>query len=159
MDRLGQRRVLLPLAVLDAAATATLIALTESGAPTAALVACAVVGGISIPNIGSALRTLWPELLRRRDELLGAAFALDSVYLRLAAALPLGILPAVAAPSIAAMALLIAGFAAGTSLGGSLVEAVDWRVCFVAAAAAGALGALIAYAGRRTLAAPPLAAA
>jgi MFS family permease len=331
MDRLGQRRVLLPLALLDAAATAALVALTESGAPTAVLMACAVVGGMSIPNIGSALRTLWPDLLRRRDELLAAAFALDSVaiellftvgpliaativalvspiaalglsaactvtgaalfvvqrpsrewrpdadagshgalgalrsrgvrtlmlatvpigfcfgaveislpafaeqfgprewagvllsvwalasavgglaygarnfrlpldgvYLRLAALLPLGFLPALAAPSIAAMAFLIlpaglliaplgaagnqlvgqvaprgavteayawpvtamiAGFAAGTSVGGSLVEAVAWQACFVAASIAGMLGALIAYAGRRTLAAQPVAAA
>lgn len=331
MDRLGHRRVLLPLALIDAAATAALIALTESGAPTAALVGCAVIGGVSIPNIGSALRALWPDLLRRREELLGAAFALDSVaiellftigpliaativalvspvaalalsaactvtgaalfvfqrpsrewrpdadagsrgglgalrsrgvrtlmlagapigfcfgaveislpafaeqfgarewagvllsvwalasaiggltygarsfrlpldriYLRLAALLPLGFLPALAAPSIAAMALLIlpaglliaplgaagnqlvgqvaprgaiteayawpvtamiAGFAVGTSVGGALVEAVDWHACFLAASAAGALGALIAYGGRRALAARPLAAA
>jgi MFS family permease len=330
MDRLGQRRVLLPLALLDAAATAALVALTESGAPTAVLMACAVVGGMSIPNIGSALRTLWPDLLRRRDELLAAAFALDSVaiellftagpliaaaiiaaispiaalalsaactiagvalfvvqppsrewrpdeqagshgrlgalrsggvrtlmgatlpigfcfgaveislpafakqygtaewagvllsvwalasaiggltygarnwrlpldavYLRLAALLPLGFLPALAAPSIAAMALLIlpaglliaplgaagnqlvgqvaphgavteaytwpvtaliAGFAVGTATGGALVEAVDWRACFVAAALAGVLGAAIAYSGRRTLAARPVTA-
>src|SRR5918998_3834577 len=39
IDRLGQRRVLLPLALLDAAATFALIALTEAGAPTAVLMA------------------------------------------------------------------------------------------------------------------------
>jgi MFS family permease len=325
IDRLGQRRVLLPLAVLDAAATATLVALTELAAPTAALAACALVGGFAIPNIGAALRTLWPQLLRRRD-LLPAAFALDSVsiellftfgpliaaatialvspiaalglsaactltgvalfvtqppsrdwrpaanaatngalgalrapgvrtlmlatipigfcfgaveislpafasrhgapewagallsvwaaasaiggltygahtfraplasvYVRLAALLPLGFLPALAAPSVAVMALLIlpaglliaplgaagnqlvgevapegavteaytwpvtaiiAGFAAGTAVGGSLVESLDWHACFVAASLAGALGAAIAYAFRRTLALP-----
>jgi MFS family permease len=326
IDRLGQRRVLLPLAVLDALATGALVALTESGAPTAALMACALVGGFAIPNIGAALRALWPGLLRRRDDLLPAAFALDSVaiellftvgpllaaavialvspiaalalsaactvtgaalfvaqrpsrewrphveagshgalgalrsggvrtlmlatipigfcfgaveislpafakqygapewagvllsvwaaasaiggltygarnwrlgldavYLRLAALLPLGFLPALAAPSIGAMALLIvpaglliaplgaagnqlvgqvapagavteaytwpvtamiAGFALGTAAGGSLVEAVDWHACFVAATVAGMLGALIAYAQRATLASP-----
>ena len=79
IDRFGQGRVMLPLALADVAATASLIGLTESGAPTAALVVCALVGGFTIPNIGAALRTLWPELLRRRDELLPAAFALDSV--------------------------------------------------------------------------------
>jgi hypothetical protein len=47
---------------------------------------------------------------------------------------------------------MIAGFAIGTATGGALVETVDWQACFVAAALAGALGATIAYRGRRTLA-------
>ena len=50
---------------------------------------------------------------------------------------------------------MTAGFATGTAVGGSLVEAVDWRACFVAAAIAGALAALIAYSQRRTLVAAP----
>jgi MFS family permease len=330
IDRLGQRRVLLPLALLDGVATFALIALTEAGAPTVALMACALIGGFSIPTIGSALRTLWPGLLRRREDLVPAAFALDSVaiellftagpliaaaaiaivspiaalalcaacvvagvalfvvqppsrdwrphdqagshgrlgalrsggvrtlmvatlpigfcfgvveislpafakqfgapewagvllavwaaasavgglaygarnwrlplsslYLRLAALLPLGFLPALAAPSVAAMAFLIvpaglliaplgaagnqlvgqiaprgavteaytwpvtaliAGFAIGTATGGALVEAVDWHACFIAAALAGTIGASIAYAGRGSLAAQPVAA-
>jgi MFS family permease len=329
IDRLGHRRVLLPLALVDAAATGALVALTESGTPTAGLMACALVGGFAIPNVGAALRALWPSLLRRREELLPAAFALDSVaiellftagpliaaaviaivspiaalalsaactiagvalfvvqppsrewrpharagthgalgalrsggvrtlmlatlpigfcfgaveislpafakqfgapewaglllsvwaaasaiggltygarnwrlpigtvYLRLAALLPLGFLPALAAPSIAAMALLIlpaglliaplgaagnqlvgevapegavteayawpvtamiGGFSIGTAVGGALVEGVDWHACFVAAAAAAALGALVAYVRRSTLVASPIA--
>jgi predicted MFS family arabinose efflux permease len=119
---------------------------------------------------------------------------LDAVYLRLAALLPLGFLPALAAPSVAVMALLIlpaglliaplgaagnqlvgrvapagavteaytwpvtamtAGFAIGIAVGGSLVEAVDWRACFAAAAIAGALAAVIAYSQRATLATAP----
>jgi hypothetical protein len=36
---------------------------------------------------------------------------------------------------------------------------VDWQACFVAAALAGALGATIAFSGRRTLAAQPVVAA
>jgi MFS family permease len=324
IDRLGQGRVLLPLAVVDACATGVLIALTEAGAGTAALMGSAFVGGLAIPSLGAALRTLWPQLLARRD-LLPAAFALDSVaiellftagplfaalivatvspiaalilcalctlsgtalfvtrepsrawrpdpaagshgalgalrsagvrtimlatvpigfcfgaveislpafasehgapawagallsvwaaasavgglaygarsfaaplptvYLRLAALLPLGFLPALAAPSVAVMALLIlpaglliaplgaagnqlvgevapagaeteaytwpvtallTGFAAGTAVGGALVEHVDWHACFVAAALTGALGAALAFAFRHTLAA------
>jgi MFS family permease len=323
IDRLGQRRVLLPLAVAQAGATAALIALTETGAPTAALVGCGLLGGIAIPNVGAALRALWPELLRRREDLVASAFALDSVaiellftagpliaavitaavspigalalsaactvtgvalfvmqppsrdwkphaqagshgmlgalrsggvrtlmvvglpigfcfgaveislpafasefgapewagallsawalasavgglaygarswrlpldsiYLRLAALLPLGFLPALAAPSVAVMALLIvpaglliaplgaagnqlvgrvapagavteaytwpvtamiAGFAVGSATGGALVEGIDWHACYVAAAVAGMLGALITYSQRATL--------
>jgi MFS family permease len=322
IDRLGQSRVLLPLAVVNVSAIGVLVVLTEAGAPTAALMACAVVGGFALPAIGAALRALWPGLLRSQD-LLPAAFAVDSVaiellftvgpliaaavialvspiaalvlsgvctlagtalfvvqppsrnwrphaaagshgalgalrsggvrtlmiatlpigfcfgaveislpafakqygapewaglllslwaaasaaggltygarswglrvdsvYLRLAALLPLGFLPALAAPSIGAMALLIipaglliaplgaaanqlvgqvapagavteaytwpttamiAGFALGTAIGGTLVEEVDWHACFVAAAAAGVLGAALAYSQRATL--------
>jgi len=326
IDRLGQRRVLLPLAVIDACATVVIVALTETGAPTGALMACALVGGLAIPSIGAALRTLWPELLRRRRELLPTAFALDSVaiellftagpliaaaiialvspiaalglsavctlagvalfvtrppsrdwrpaadaahngmlgalrspgvrtlmlanlpigfcfgaieismpafasehgapewagvllavwaaasaaggiaygarsfsspvpsvYLGLAALLPLGFLPALAAPSIALMAVLIlpaglliaplgaalnqlvgdvapagarteayawpvtsllAGFAGGTAVGGSLIETLDWQSCFVAASLAAAVGAALAFTFRRTLVVP-----
>ena len=84
IDRLGQRRVLLPAAIVDVAATGALIALTESGAPSA------VAGGVRRSSAASPSRTsaarcapLWPELLRRRDDLLPAAFALDSVALEL----------------------------------------------------------------------------
>ena len=44
---------------------------------------------------------------------------------------------------------MIGGFAPGTAVGGSLVEALDWHACFVAAAGAAALGAAIAFAFRR----------
>ncbi len=328
IDRLGQRRVLVPAAVLDALATGLLIALTESDAPTAALVACGLVGGLAVPNIGSALRALWPALLAKRDELITAAFALDSVavellftlgpliaavviaiasplaalvlsavcslagtlafvtrapsrdwrphpdsgsqgrlgalrsagvrtiafssipvgfcfgaveislpafadqhgsrelagvllatwsiasvaggiaygartwpgslgslYLWLSALLPLGYLPALLSPSIAAMALLIlpaglliapigaagnqligrvapagavteayawpvtailVGFAAGTAVGGALIETSSWRACFVAAAAAAAIGGAVVFWFRATLAEQPV---
>jgi MFS family permease len=326
IDRHGHRRVLLPLAVLDVTATALLVALTEAGATTAALMACGLAGGFAIPNVGAALRALWPRLLEHRDDLVPTAFALDSVsiellftagpliaaaiiavispiaalalsaactltgvalfvaqppsrewrpdaaagthgrlgalrsggvrtlmfatvpigfcfgaveismpafakehgaaewagvllavwasasaaggiaygarrwrkpvaavYLRLTALLPLGFLPALAAPSIVGMALLIlpaglliaplgaagnqlvgevapagaiteaytwpvtamiAGFACGTAVGGSLVESTSWHACFVAASSAALLGAAIAYSQRRTLRAP-----
>jgi MFS family permease len=324
IDRLGQRRVLLPAAVVDAGATGLLIALTEAGAPSAALAACGLVGGLAVPNIGGSIRTLWTTLLDKRDDLLPAAFALDSVaiellftlgpllaavivtvaspvaalvtsaacvvvgtvmfvtrppsrewrphaeagshgrlgalrsagvrtivlsslpvgfcfgaveislpafaedhgarelagvllatwavasavgglaygarhwrrplstvYLRLSILLPLGYLPALLSPSIAAMALLIlpaglliaplgaagnqligrvapagaateayawpvtailVGFAVGSSLGGVLVEVADWRACFVAAAVSAAVGAVVVYRFRGTLA-------
>jgi MFS family permease len=83
IDRLGHRRVLVPLAVVDAIATGVLVALTEAGAPTLALMACGVVGGFAIPNVGAALRALWPGLLAKRDELVPAAFALDSVAIEM----------------------------------------------------------------------------
>ena len=83
IDRFGQRTVLLPLALVDASATVLLIVLTEADAPTAALVACGITGGFAIPAIGTAMRALWPELLRRKEELLPTAFALDGVSIEL----------------------------------------------------------------------------
>ncbi len=114
-----------------------------------------------------------------------------TIYLWLSLLLPLGYLPALLAPSIAAMALLILpaglliaplgaagnqliervapagavteayawpvtailiGFAAGTAVGGALVEAFDWRACFLAAAATAAIGWLVVLRYRGTLA-------
>src|SRR5215207_3118896 len=49
IDRFGQRRVLLPLALVDATATGALVALTELDAPTTVLVGCALIGGFSVP--------------------------------------------------------------------------------------------------------------
>jgi MFS family permease len=129
IDRLGQRRVLLPLAIADGAATGGLVALTEAGAPTAALMACALIGGFAIPNIGAALRALWPELLRRREELVSAAFALDSVAIELLFTVgPLiaaGII-AVISP-IAALALSAACTLAGVALFVVQPPSRDWR--------------------------------
>jgi MFS family permease len=81
IDRLGQRQVLVVAAVVDVTATGLLIALTEAGAPTVALVACGLVGGVAVPNVGGALRAMWAGLLRGREPLLSTAFAIDSVAL------------------------------------------------------------------------------
>lgn len=79
IDRLGQRAVLVPCAAAYAAAIAALLAATELGAPALVLALCGLAGGLTTPNVSSALRTLWPIVLRRREELLPTAFALDSV--------------------------------------------------------------------------------
>lgn len=143
IDRLGQRRVLLPLAVVDVAATGGLVALTEAGAPTAALMACGLVGGFAIPNVGAALRTLWPELLRRREELMPAAFALDSVAIELlftAGPLIAAAVIALISP-IAALALSGACTIAGVALFVVQPPSRDWTPD-ERAGSHGALGAL-----------------
>jgi MFS family permease len=48
---------------------------------------------------------------------------------------------------------LLAGFAVGTALGGSIAESLDWRACFAAAALAGVAGWAVAAARRGTFAA------
>jgi len=83
IDRIGQARVLSGAAVIDAVAIVGLVGLTEADASTAVLVVVGLIGGLAVPNVSSALRALWPGLLRGRDELVTAAFALDSVALEL----------------------------------------------------------------------------
>ena len=83
VDAFGPRRVLVPLGIVHAAALGALVASTEAGAPTAALVACGLLAGFAIPPTSSVLRSLWPSLLRGRPELIQAAYALDSVLIEL----------------------------------------------------------------------------
>ncbi len=84
VDRLGRTRVLVPLAVVNAAALLALVWLGLERAPTAALLVVGLVAGACVPPTSAVLRTLWPGLLGDdRDELLPTAFALDSVIIEL----------------------------------------------------------------------------
>ena len=56
IDHMGQRAVLVPAALGNAAAVGALIALTELGAPAGVLAAIGVLGGVSTANISSAIR-------------------------------------------------------------------------------------------------------
>jgi MFS family permease len=79
VDRFGQRRVLVPLAFVHALALGSIVAFTELGAPTAVLLACSFAAGFAIPPTSAVLRSMWPDLLRERPDLMAAAYALDSV--------------------------------------------------------------------------------
>ena len=83
VDAFGQRRVLVPLGIVHAAALGALVASTEAGAPVAVLVAFGFAAGFAIPPTSSVLRSMWPGLLRERPELLQPAYALDSVLIEL----------------------------------------------------------------------------
>ena len=83
VDRFGQRRVLVPLALVHAAALGGVVALSELGAPAAVLTACSFLAGFAIPPTSSVLRSMWPTLLRDRERLLQPAYALDSVLIEL----------------------------------------------------------------------------
>jgi MFS family permease len=83
VDALGQRRVLVPLGIVHAAALGALVASTEAGAPAAVLVAFGLLAGFAIPPTSSVLRSMWPDLLRDRPQLIQAAYALDSVLIEL----------------------------------------------------------------------------
>jgi MFS family permease len=83
VDRFGQRRVLVPLAIVHATALGAIVGLAELGAPGAVLTACSCLAGFAIPPTSSVLRSMWPTLLRDREELLQPAYALDSVLIEL----------------------------------------------------------------------------
>ena len=72
VDTFGQRRVLVPLAFVHATALLSVVAFAELGAPTVVLVACSVAAGFAIPPTSSVLRSMWPSLLRGREELIAA---------------------------------------------------------------------------------------
>src|SRR3954468_10301168 len=63
VDRLGQTRVLVPRAVVDAAALGGLVALGALHAPVIAMAAAALVAGLGAPPVGASLRALWPAML------------------------------------------------------------------------------------------------
>jgi MFS family permease len=128
-----------------------LIGLTEADAPTVALVACGLVGGLAVPNIGGAMRTLWPRLLARRDELTTTAFALDSVAIELlftVGPLIAAVIVAVASP-LTAMVASAACVLTGTALFVSQAPSREWRP-HAQAGSHGRLGALRS-AGVRTI--------
>jgi MFS family permease len=83
VDGFGQRRVLVPLGIVHAAALGALVASTEAGAPAAVLLAFGFMAGFAIPPTSSVLRSMWPDLLRERPHLLQPAYALDSVLIEL----------------------------------------------------------------------------
>jgi MFS family permease len=116
VDAFGQRRVLVPLGMVHAVALGALVASTEAGAPAGVLVAFGFLAGFAIPPTSSVLRSMWPDLLRERPQLLQPAYALDSVLIELIFVLgPL--VTAVVATALApqaALAVSAASVVAGT---------------------------------------------
>jgi MFS family permease len=81
IDRFGQGRVLVPLALVHTAGLAALVGLGLAPAPTALLVPAALLAGMTIPPISATLRPLWGPMLSDDRELLPTAYALDSVMI------------------------------------------------------------------------------
>jgi MFS family permease len=79
VDRRGVRLVV-PLAVVHAAALLALWVLGTGGAPAVALAAAAFAAGACFPPSGAVLRSRWPELLDD-PELVRGAYAFDSVMI------------------------------------------------------------------------------
>jgi hypothetical protein len=77
-DRHGPPRVLLPAAAGQAALLLALVAMVARGAPNGLVVATAGLAGALLPPTSACMRALWPVVMSRRPEALGAAYALDA---------------------------------------------------------------------------------
>lgn len=77
VDRHGQRRVVVPAAILSIAALVALMLATRHGAPDWSLFLFAGLAGF-MPSIGAMVRARWTEIYRGRSEL-RMAFAFESV--------------------------------------------------------------------------------
>jgi MFS family permease len=151
IDRFGQGRVLVPLALGHAAGLGAVVGLTLLGAPVAVLAVVALAAGLSIPPISATMRPLWGPLLSREPGLLPTAYALDSVLIELVFVLgPLltAVATALLSPA-AALGLSAALIVAGTLAFASSPPSRAWRPD-PAAGGHGWLGALRS-AGLRTV--------
>jgi len=121
IDRFGQARVLVPLALGHGVGLGALVALTLLDAPVAVLVAAGLLAGLAIPPISATLRPLWAPLLERDPHLIPTAYALDSVLIEfvfvfgpLVTAVATALLSPAAALGLSA-ALIVAGTVAFAS--------------------------------------------
>jgi predicted MFS family arabinose efflux permease len=78
VDRLGQRRVLIPVCVTFALSVAGLALAVGLGAPDWTLFLCGLTGGAAMPQTGPMARARWAALLTEPGQL-HTAFSLESV--------------------------------------------------------------------------------
>ncbi len=77
IDRGGQARVLLPLAIVYPAALVALVLAATQGAPVLVLAALSALSGATMPPVGACMRALWPSLLEGQG-LRDTAYALEA---------------------------------------------------------------------------------
>lgn len=81
VDRLGARRILLPVAVVHAVSLGAIVGVAELSAATPILLVFGFIGGFAVPPTSSVLRSMWTDLVEPR--LHQAAYALDSTMIEL----------------------------------------------------------------------------
>jgi dipeptide/tripeptide permease len=128
MDRVGQTRVIPVTTVLTATGFITLILLAHDGASTAVLCAVAALAGVGTIPTGTAMRTLWSDLVPE-TELRQAAFAIDAVAIDvafIAGPLIAAAVIALASPT-ASLGVCIALSVLGSAIFVSSRASRDWR--------------------------------
>jgi MFS family permease len=128
MDRLGQTRVLRTVAVFHVLACGALVAVALSSAGTGWLYACAAAGGLSLPQLPAAMRSLWTTLARDEAQR-ETAYAMVSIVFEVSvitAPVITALIVALASPAVAV--LVGAAVAAGGALAFSATRASRaWR--------------------------------
>jgi MFS family permease len=112
IDRLDQRRVLLPSGTMYLLVLLGLAGAADAHCPAALLIAMAAVGGMAYPPISASMKTLWP-LLVGGGPLLQTAYAVESLIqqaLFFVGPLLVSALVVVGSPTIAVIATGVFGF-------------------------------------------------
>jgi predicted MFS family arabinose efflux permease len=115
MDRLGQPRVLRVAAALHVPAMVGLVVAADEGASGWVLGLCAAAGGLSLPQLPSAMRSLWGALVRT-DEQRETAYALVSIVFEVAVVTGpalVALIVAIASPGAAVVVAAAVGGASG----------------------------------------------
>jgi MFS family permease len=114
VDRYGEARVLLPLALAFPAFLGGVVACAQAGTPLAACAALAACAGAALPPLGACMRALWPRLVDAA-ELRSSAYAFEATVQEI-------------------------GFVVGPLLVATIASALSPAAALVACAAAGSLG-------------------
>jgi MFS family permease len=110
MDRLGQTRVLRSAAVAHALACGALVAAALTDAGTGWLYACAAAGGLALPQLPAAMRSLWSTLARDQAQR-ETAYAMVSIVFEVSV---------ITAPAITALIVALASPAVAVVVGASV---------------------------------------
>lgn len=107
MDRHGQPRVLRPAAVGHVLSLAALVVAAEEGAPAGVLMGFAVLGGLFLPQLPAAMRSLWGTLVRDAQQR-------ETAYAMVTIAFEVTVMTA---PALAALVIAVASPSAAVLLG------------------------------------------
>ena len=110
MDRVGQTRVLRTVAVAHALAFGALVAAAQADAATAWLYVCAAAGGVALPQLPAAMRSLWSTLARDQAQR-ETAYAMVSIVFEVSV---------ITAPAITAAIVVVASPAVAVGVGAAL---------------------------------------
>jgi MFS family permease len=77
VDRVGQKRVLLPASLVQGALLVMLVVIAQSSAPVVVIVALAALAGAAQPPIAGCIRALWAQVAGTGEQL-ETAYALDA---------------------------------------------------------------------------------
>jgi predicted MFS family arabinose efflux permease len=108
VDRVGQARVLIPLAFLFTLSLGLLVLFSDRHASAVVLVVLAAATGATLPPIGACIRTLWPSMLPAAG-LRETAYALEAWLQEFAFVLGPVLVGGIAALTSASVAMLVSG--------------------------------------------------